>query len=345
VLLTGVLLLLTGCGDSDDGSPPEATAAIASPAAGATLAPGDARFLLARRNVIEDITLSGQQRGVLALEEKVRILDLSLSPDGSQLAFVVELPAYTNEGGQLDFGADLYVSGADGSNPHRLLEHETVGDYFERPIWLNESTLLVGWRGFDASGSFSRIETVNTDGGEHEVVLNDAAIGDLSPDRTSIVYTTIDPKTRVQRLVIEALATDDEPRILVDENAGLALFSAVAFSPDGSQLAFAAVDLGGAVPPPKPPSPHGSRSAYETVDVTTHPFAQDVWLIDPRDGSGLHRAADIAENMPSVSWSGDGSSLYVFGPGFLWRLSPASGEAEQLRETAEPGAIVWLDGS
>jgi Tol biopolymer transport system component len=145
--------------------------------------------------------------------------------------------------------------------------------------------------------------------------------------------------------VAEDVAASDSPSVLVDEDDGLALFSAVAFSPDGSQLAFAAVDLGTAPPPPMPPAPSGWRDSSVAAGVAGHPFAQDVWLVNPSDGAGLRRVADIAENMPSVSWSGDGSGLYVLGPGFLWRLDPATGAAEMLRQSGERGAIVWLEGS
>jgi Tol biopolymer transport system component len=318
------------------------TTVTSSPPA-ATLEPGDVRFLLARRSVIEDITLSGQQAGVVQLDGDVNILDMSLSPDGRQIAFVVELPAYTNDKGELDFGADLYVSDIDGANIRKVAEHAHVGDYFEAPAWLDDTTLIVGWRGADVSlGSFSRIETVNLKDGAGEVVLSDAAMGNLSPDRKSIVYTAINPETRVQRLVIEDLATDDEPRVLVNEYAGLALFSAVSFSPDETQIAFAAVDfLNSPAPPPMPPPPQDETTHVATV--TTHPFAQDVWLINT-DGTGLRRLGDIAENMPSVTWSGDGSSIYALGPAFLWRIDPATAEPEKLRESGERGAILWLDG-
>jgi hypothetical protein len=76
----------------------------------------------------------------------------------------------------------------------------------------------------------------------------------------------------------------------------------------------------------------------------THPFAQDVWLVN-RDGSGLKRLGETAENMPSISWAGDGSRLYVIGPGYLWRVDPVAGTAEQVRETGDRAWIVWLDGS
>ena len=333
IVLIGALLF-TACARDEAPPPPAPSPTVAA------LRDGDARFFLARRNVIENITLGGEQSDMVRLDGNVNILEMALSPNGSQLAFVVELPAYTDENGELDFGADLYVSDIDGGNLRLVAEHSAVGDYFEAPAWLNDTTLIVGWRGLDAGGSFSRIETVTLDTGTTDVVLTDAAMGNLSPDRLSIVYTAVDPQTRVQRLVIEGLATDDEPRVLVDENAGLALFSAIAFSPDESQIAFAAVDLVGAAPPPMPPP----RGAFAVPALsTTHPFAQDVWLINV-DGTGLHRVADIAENMPSVSWSADGRSLYVLGPGYLWRLDPATGDAEMLRESGERGAIIWLEG-
>jgi Tol biopolymer transport system component len=342
-LLAGVMLLSSACKGRDAAPPTEATVG-ASPAVAAPLEAGDVRFLLARRNVIENITLSGQQGTVVQLDGSVNIYDLAQSPDGKQLAFVVERPAYTNAEGELDFGADLYVSDIDGGNARMLLEHTNVGDYFEAPAWLNESTLIVGWRGADpVTGSFSRIETVELATGASQVVLKDAAMGNLTPDRKSIVYTAINPETRVQRLEIDNLTASDEPRILVDENSGLALFSAVAFAPDGSELAFAAVDLASTAPPPPPPTLHGSAATY-TVSTTTHPFAEDVWLINT-DGTGLHRVADIAENMPSVAWSGDGAHIYALGPNFLWRLDAVAGGGEQLRQSGERGSILWLDGN
>jgi Tol biopolymer transport system component len=340
------VLLLVACAGGADPAPPASTP-DETPGAVATapLEAGDTRFLLARRNAIDNITLSGQSVRLVTLDDNVNILDMSMSADGNQLAFVVELPAYTNDDGELDFGADLYVSNVDGGNARLVAKHEGVGTYFEAPAWLNSTTLLVGTRGFDdLTGSFSRIERVDLTTGAREVVLEDAAMGTLSPDRAAIVYTSLDPQTRVQRLVIEDLASSDTPRVLVDEFDGLALFSAVVFSPDASQLAFAAVDLLDTAPPAQPPPASGASRGVSRAFATTHPFAQDVWLVDPADGAGLHRIADIAENMPSVSWSGDGNQLYVLGPGFLWRLDPATGEAEMLRESGERGSIIWLEG-
>jgi hypothetical protein len=334
-LLTGVLLLAGAC-KSSGRTTSSTNPGPSSPVTEATLAPGDVRFLIARQNLIENITLSGQERKLVQLDDKVNIFDLALSPDGTQLAFVVELPASTDDQGKLDFGTDLYVSGADGSNPQVVLKHKNAGDYFQAPAWLNESTLIVGFYGVDPNdGSFSRIESFDRTTGNRELVLDSARMGNLTPDRKAVIYTAIDPDTRVERLEIADLSALQQPRILVDHNSGLGLFSAVVSSPDSSQIAFAAVDLATTSSLP-------DANGVHLISTTTHPFAQDVWLVNP-DGTGLHRVAEIAENMPSVTWSGDGSFIYALGPGFLWRLDPVTGE--ELQQPGERGSIIWLDGA
>jgi Tol biopolymer transport system component len=338
VLLTWVLLgalMPTAC--SGDNEPPAdpTTAPTEAVVQTPSLAPGDTRLLIGHGFVLELVTLSGESETLLQIETG-RIINVALSPSGKQVAFIIERPAYTDENGQINFGADLHVASADGSGARLLVEHATIGDYYEAPAWLDEDTILVGWRGFDtADGGFNRIERVDAETGQSEVLLQDATMGALSPDRELFAYTTLDRETRVQHLVIESLHDSDEPRILVDETDGLALFSGMAFSPDGSQLAFAAVDVSN---PPPPPAPSTGTLAV------THPFGQDIWMIDAADGSALRRLAELVENMPSVSWSGDGSNIYVYGPTFFWRIDPVSGDAEMLQETGNLGTALWLEG-
>jgi Tol biopolymer transport system component len=307
------------------------------------LADGDVRFLMARDNGIEEVTLSGQDRQLFTLPENHFVLQPSISPDGKMIAFIVELPARAGPNGQLDFGADLYVANRDGSNPRPLLVHSRVGEYLEAPDWLDPDTLLVGVRGLDAAAgrSFSRILRVDAITGAQDLLRDDAAMGALSPDKKSLVYTTIDPRTRLEQLVVGDAAAQ-EARVIVSDTSGLALFLTSAFSPDGSQIAFAAVDVATIAPPPPPPG--AGRSAPLAPAPATHPFAQDVWLVN-RDGSDLRRLGEIAENMPSLTWSGDGASIYVLGPSFLWRIDPATGNPEQLRQSGQRAWLIWLAGS
>ncbi|HEU0073707.1 MAG TPA: hypothetical protein VFS30_06820 [Dehalococcoidia bacterium] len=345
LLFVLALPFLAGCGGSRP-SPPASKPEVTPAAATASLGLGDVRFLLGRSSIIDSVTLSGQETNLLTLAGNVNVLDLAISVDRRQLAFVVELAAYTNNDGEIDFGADLFVSDAGGGNARRVLKHDNTGDYFEAPAWLNDTTLLFGSRGLDpATGAgFSRIERVDLTSGSREVVLRDAAMGALSPDRSSIVYTAIDPQTRVQHLVIEDIATDDEPRVLVDEDDQLALFSGASFSPDGTQIAFAAVDLSSSSRPQESPATPGARRTHNVALATTHPFAEDVWLVNV-DGSDLRRLGDLAENMPSITWTGDGRHIYALGPAFLWRIDPMTGEAEMIRQSGRRGSIIWLEGN
>jgi len=308
-----------------------------APSGGGQLAPGDTRFLIARGSALEEVTLSGQETRLFELQDKSYVLQPSLSPDGRSLAFIVEIPARAGADGKLDFGADLYVSERNGANLRPVLKHGRVGEYLEAPDWIDAKTILVGVRGLDLvkSQTFSRILKIDLASGTQEVLLEDAVMGAVSHDRKSLVYSSIDPRTRVEQLVVSDVK-GGAGRVIVPDTSGLALFSASAFSPDGSQIAFAAVDVRQIAPPP--PSP--GAPAPQTL---THPFAQDVWLVN-RDGSGLKRLGETAENMPALTWSGDGKHVYAIGPGYLWRLDPVSASAEQVRESGERSWIVWLAG-
>jgi Tol biopolymer transport system component len=302
------------------------------------LAPGDTRFLIARGSGIEEITLAGQAKRLFELQDKPYVLQPSVSPDGKRLAFIVELPARTGANGLLDFGADLYVSDRNGANVRAVLLHSRVGEYLESPDWIDNKTVLVGDRGLDpgTAQTFSRIVKIDLSTGAQEVLLENAVMGAVSHDRKSIVYSSVDPKTRVEQLTVSNI-DGGSPHIIVPDTSGLALFIATAFSPDGSQIAFAAVDVRQIAPPPAPPGvPPPAMSLM-------HPFAQDVWLVN-RDGSGLKRLGEIAENMPSLTWSGDGSRIYVVGPSYLWRLDPVAATAEQLRQSGDRSWIIWLAG-
>jgi Tol biopolymer transport system component len=221
------------------------------------------------------------------------------------------------------------------------LLHSSVGEYLEAPDWIDPNTVLVGVRGLDraTSKTFSRIVKIDLSTGKQEIYLEDAAMGAVSRDRKSLVYASVDRRTYVEQLMVTDIG-GRSPSVVVPDTSGLALFIATAFSPDGSQIAFAAVDVRQIAPPPAPPGVPGVPPPAMSL---MHPFAQDVWLVN-RDGSGLKRLGEIAENMPSLTWSGDGSRIYVVGPSYLWRLDPVAATAEQLRQSGDRSWIIWLAG-
>jgi Tol biopolymer transport system component len=76
--------------------------------------------------------------------------------------------------------------------------------------------------------------------------------------------------------------------------------------------------------------------------VQPHPFAQDVWLVNP-DGSNLRRLTELADNQPSIDWSADGATIYALGATGFWRIDAATGAREPVGFAAALGQIRWLD--
>jgi sugar lactone lactonase YvrE len=106
-------------------------------------------------------------------------------------------------------------------------------------------------------------------------------------------------------------------------------------SPDGTQVAFAAGDLNGALAGGASPRSAGFPGFM-------HPFFQDVWLINA-DGSNLRRVAEVVERSLSLSWSPDGASIYAMGTEQFRRVDVASGAVTVLGEGA-PQAGVFVYG-
>jgi hypothetical protein len=100
----------------------------------------------------------------------------------------------------------------------------------------------------------------------------------------------------------------------------------------------------GEIPRPLTPAPGSSSTGgLKSYASSLHPFAQDVWVVNS-DGGGLLRLAEIAENMPSLTWSGDGATIYVLGPVATWRIAVASGAAEEIGPGIALAQIVWIGG-
>lgn len=284
-------------------------------------------FLLATSEGLAEVSLEGERRELISFDDRSYVLDPAISPDGRRLAFIIQPPASVKPDGSVDFGSDLYVSDRNGRNMRELVKHGDVAEFLRTPAWLTNDELLVSIRGRDSIGLADlRIEKVNVRTGATERFIDRAVDPALSRDRQTLAYISIDPLTQEEELVV-AGADNANPRSIVTRDNHLALIGSVVFSPDGRRIAFAAVDLlEDADPSPGGSTPPRGANAMRAV---VHPFAQDVWIVNV-DGTGLKRLADLAENMPSLAWSHDGSLLYVLGPNALWRLEVATGIAEPI---------------
>lgn len=294
------------------------------------------RFLLASQDGISESQGGIRAKPFLSWSDGSYPLDPALSPNCGKVAFALQPPATVLANGGVDFGSDLYVANRDGSGQTLLLRHQAVAEFIRTPAWLSETDLLYTVRGRTPQGLADfRIERMNVAGGRSSRVVDWGVDPAISRDYRQVAYVAIDPTTQEETLTL-ASADFTSRRPLVTATSKLALFSSMVFSPDGTRIAFAAVDL------TAPPEPGAAAPAPGGV-FATHPFAQDVWIVNT-DGSGLKRLAEIAENMPSLTWSGDGAALYAIGPMSLWRIDPQTGRAEAIGAGVPLGQIIWLSG-
>jgi WD40 repeat protein len=67
----------------------------------------------------------------------------------------------------------------------------------------------------------------------------------------------------------------------------------------------------------------------------------DVWLVGT-DGSGLRRLAQLGADDGTVSWSPDGSQLFVYGGTGSFLVDASSGDVTRLGFIAGYGSTAWL---
>jgi Tol biopolymer transport system component len=111
------------------------------------------------------------------------------------------------------------------------------------------------------------------------------------------------------------------------------------YSPQGDRIAFMAPGsfVGGQVP-----TLLASRFFLAAV-ASAHGFPWDPWLVGA-DGSGLRRLADLGADDGTVSWSPDGSQLFVYGGAGSFLVNVATGDVTQLGYVTGYGSTAWLPG-
>jgi Tol biopolymer transport system component len=308
------------------GSPPSACRSAPEP-----------RFLLASQDGLSEMRPDGSRRTIVQWDDETYPLDPALSPDCKKIAVVIQPPARTLPDGNLDFGSDIVVVGSDGKGERLLGRHQRLAEFLRTPAWISNTEILYTYLGRRDNGETDmRIERLDVSSGTSSRFLDAAIDPAVSPDLGRVAFNFIDARTGAETLTVARLDLSERRPIVDAARAGLGLFSAQVFSPDGMRIAFAAVDLSspaqGGLPPPR-----------ASAVLAAHPFAQDIWLVNV-DGSGLRRVAEVAENMPSIAWSGDGAFLYVLGPAAFWRIDVASGNAEKIAPGVPQGQIVRLAG-
>jgi Tol biopolymer transport system component len=250
-------------------------------------------------------------------------------------------------------GADLDVVDLSSGSMTQLLSRTAANESFVMPTWWPDGRSViferedlegqtVGAPGQEVPRYPSRIEVADADGNNRWILEQTGREPSVAPDGSRVVFART--SNRGASLLSWENGSGAE-QILVPEGK----FADVAyphFSPDGNQIAFVAPESGlGATDLVTARTVDaqllGGWLAVGPMVAEAHGIPWDPWIMNA-DGSALRRAAVVGGDEPSVSWSPDGSQLFVYGGTGSAVVDARTGDAIQLSFVKGYGPTTWL---
>lgn len=282
----------------------------------------------------------GSGRYLIAAGENAFLLDPDVSPGGDAIVYVVQPPPVV-EGGTYDAGSDIWIARRDGSDARMLIQHDQPNQLLRYPRWQDETHILavvpeIVTREGVTSVSYT-LQRFNITTLEREKLLENVLTFAVAPGGGEIAYARISPEAG-ESLGGFSLA-DGTDRTLVGPDQQVAPFYSIRYSPDGALVAFTAADQTLARAEIAVVSLTGA-GARPSAAVLTDGLPQDVWVVEA-EGGRARRVADLKEDLPTLTWSGDGERLYVLGTAGLYRVAVESGTVDRIGEGVFHGQVTW----
>jgi Tol biopolymer transport system component len=365
IMLIAITAIGAACGDSGGGAAPN-TPSAASPtklASGKPSSGAGSLIIADTSGLVEYNIRSGSRKPLITPESggSTFLLDPAISPDGKRLVYVVQPPpTIVNNcaGGQAtptvvaggrpgagcgtyDAGSDLWVANRDGSDPHLVFAHAQPNQLVRFPQWQDDATILavvqeIGLQNGVTSVSYE-LERIPAEGGERAKLIKDVLSFGLSPDGQRLAYARLAPAGGETLNAADLSGANDQT--LVDFSEHLIPFNMPRYSPDGAKIAFASADQTGA----RAASPeYVSAAALGPGPAPpTDGLPEDIWTVDAGGGHPV-RVADLKEDLPALTWSGDGKHIYVVGSAGLYDVNIGTGAVDRLADGAFHGMLVWV---
>jgi dipeptidyl aminopeptidase/acylaminoacyl peptidase len=340
--LLAVILVLSCGGDSGSGEP---TGTPSFDGAGKLI------FTLGSALVEFDIA-TGEETPLVQLDTPNSfLLDPAVSRDGTQLAYVQQPPAQVIDG-RYDAGTDLWIANRDGSGGRMLYRHTQPNALVRYPRWTPDGDVIAIIQEIEETTRITEVaytvQRIDVESGARTKLLDDAYSITVSPDGSRMAYARplMEGGER-----FESIALDDPagaPAVLVAPSENLLPFNSPQYSPDGTSIAFASADQT-AAPPPPPAGRLLSRAGGHAgpplqvaapVAAMLDGLPQDIWLVDAAGGRPSILAT-MQEDLPSLTWSGDGEHVYVLGGTGLYDVNVVSFAVTRIGEGVFHGQIAW----
>ena len=263
----------------------------------------------------------------------------AISADGTMLTYVVQPPPKI-DGTKYDAGSDLWISNRDGTGQRAIYTHDTPNQVVAFPQWEDPGHVLAIVLEINRENGTTSVEytleRVDVATGSRTKLFKDVLALGLSPDSKRAVYAQLAPQTGETLNVID-LAAGTPATVLVGLDQNLTPFNSPRFSPDGKLVAFASADQTGASAQFELVSAAGGVVDGPSLDG----LPEDIWTVDAAGGTA-RRVADLKEDLPALTWSGDGKHIYVVGSAGLYDVNLQNGASTRLGDGSFHGQIVWV---
>jgi dipeptidyl aminopeptidase/acylaminoacyl peptidase len=304
---------------------PAATLAQPAPAPGSILAP-------AARQAAWLSLEAPRPRPLTQILAPGYIGDVALSVSGSA---VVAL--YAPFDGTSGIGGDLLRLDVATRELTPLVTRTDATESLAAPVWYGEqiayqredlSIPAVGYAYQAAVRYPSRIEVVQSDGSERQVLIENGRQPSPSPDASQLVFVRSAP-------IGSAILLGDGvfERELIPSGTFIDA-AAPRFSPDGNHIAFV-------VATPSSGQSNLLDFLFAVKPAYAHGLPFNVWLMGA-DGSEPHLLANVNADDPSLAWSPDGAQLFVYSGTGSHIVDVASGEVADLPYLVGYGTIAWV---
>jgi hypothetical protein len=338
-LLAALALALAACGGTGGSGGPNGGTGGNGHVAPGTGAPEGEALIVTRHEglVVHDLSDNSESVLIPPPVDNAFMLDPSVSLDGRRIAYIVQEPPKIVDG-LYDSGSDVWVANRDGSEARMVYEHDQPNQFVRFPQWLDDDHLLaVVLNTSQVEGLTQvryRLERIAIADGSREMLLDDIFAFAVSPDRQRVAYAVREEGELFEILRAVNLDGSDEST-LVPPEMNVNPFNSPQYSPDGALIAFAAADQTGA------PPPFGMRGMSAPAAAALDGLPQDVWRI-PAGGGEPEVIADLKEDFPAITWSGDGSRIYALGLAALYVIDVASGQVDTIGNGYFHGQLAWL---
>jgi Tol biopolymer transport system component len=295
---------------------------------------------------------SKQQTKITNLPQGAAVTGASWSPDGQRVVFA----QFWRRPNERSSGADLMIANKDGAEARSFAERDAAISVLEAPLFMPSGRVYYDIRRV-VNGRESQSIVRQVDGGQPEVLVDNAYSPAVSQDETTLVYIR---STRAgQTLFKKTLGESGDGCELISEQV-FQYLSQPRISPDGKRVALAGsgeANLTGASGCGGDPRTHPAAAAT-VATPTALPVALDLGaLLQPAvayahglpadvyslnlDGSDVKRIADIKDDDPTVAFSPDGSKLAIFGVAALYVVDTKGGPTEKLVDQGGYGGLDW----